>query len=462
MESTDNDQIYCEKVLSETSSQLMNRTILTCERNIKGMDLKMQVLQQRLQTEMVGDRLVDFHNIIEAKSDKLKRIEKTRKERKLNNYRQFQEVHITESTDQPDTISWEKRCVKGDGNCLFRSLSVGIYGSEEYHEVVREEIVSHMQTHGKEFREIVDGSFNKHMHEMGTTHGRLASWGTEAEIYAAATLLGAPIWVKKISRDSTEWLQFEPQKDIANKLSAKYKISLEYKSNHYNALIAKMVDIEQASQSENMRAKHQIEVDNGIDTNKDTKQPEMSKAPSDSRRNAKEQTHIGDSKYEKKPSQQRKYQEKTIFNQSKRVLSDAEVSLLSKGLSFVPTKKRIDMTNLLADIREWERRMRLKEYFYNTEQGDQLPKDEIQKDQQWQKAGTKKSDWVPPQGRDKWLDMYIDLVRDDIIKGLKKDVQNNITVAEETAIKALLTDNSIVIRPVDKGSGVVIMDTGRK
>jgi hypothetical protein len=46
-------------------------------------------------------------------------------------------------------------------------------------------------------------------------------------------------------------------------------------------------------------------------------------------------------------------------------------------------------------------------------------------------------DWTPNSGRDRWLDMYVEQVRDDIIKGLSKDFKMNITNNE--AIQAHLS-----------------------
>jgi hypothetical protein len=54
--------------------------------------------------------------------------------------------------------------------------------------------------------------------------------------------------------------------------------------------------------------------------------------------------------------------------------------------------------------------------------------------------------------------MYLEQVRDDIIKGLNKDFKMNITNNEEKALRELLYDDSIVIRSSDKSSGVVIMN----
>ena len=130
-----------------------------------------------------------------------------------------------------------------------------------------------------------------------------------------------------------------------------------------------------------------------------------------------------------------------VINLSTRVLSEAECSLLSKGLKFVPTRKNID--KLIADPDIWERRMRLREYFYKEEEVDSANEC---------KAKKKQSLWTPNAGRDKCLDTYIQAVKNDIISGLKRNFKMNLTREEEMTMKSLLNDNSIVIRQADKSS----------
>ena len=60
---------------------------------------------------------------------------------------------------------------------------------------------------------------------------------------------------------------------------------------------------------------------------------------------------------------------KTVVDLSQKVLTQAEVSLLSKGLKFCPTLEKIDIYSLRKDIKEYVRRVRLREYFYS-EQDD--------------------------------------------------------------------------------------------
>jgi hypothetical protein len=94
-----------------------------------------------------------------------------------------------------------------------------------------------------------------------------------------------------------------------------------------------------------------------------------------------------------------------------------------------PTEISIYHSLLIADIKPWERRMRLREYFF----------DDKDQDQEYSKF-KKSSDWTPNSGRDRWLDMYVEQVRDDIIKGLSKDFKMNITNNEEKALRDLLYD----------------------
>ena len=66
------------------------------------------------------------------------------------------------------------------------------------------------------------------------------------------------------------------------------------------------------------------------------------------------------SKRHKTSSQQ---PEDTVINLSNVQLSEAEIKLLSRGLTFVPTPQRINWSEIQADINDFARRLRLKEFF---------------------------------------------------------------------------------------------------
>jgi hypothetical protein len=51
------------------------------------------------------------------------------------------------------------------------------------------------------------------------------------------------------------------------------------------------------------------------------------------------------------------------------------------------------------------------------------------------------------------------MVKNDIISGVEQKYRINLNRAEEEALQDLLSDQSIVIRPCDKGSGVCVINT---
>ena len=142
--------------------------------------------------------------------------------------------------------------------------------------------------------------------------------------------------------------------------------------------------------------------------------------------------------------------EPMVFNLSSKKLTCHQEKVLNYGLKFIPTNLNIDLTELLTDLKEWERRMRLAEYFADK---DDRSQDFIENQYR------KKSDWTPPEGRDKWLDLYLESVSKEIIQNINQHPQTNMTDKELRAIQELVMDNLIIIRPADKGSGIAIIDT---
>ena len=67
----------------------------------------------------------------------------------------------------------------------------------------------------------------------------------------------------------------------------------------------------------------------------------------------------------------------------------------------------------------------------------------------------KKSWWNPKPSNNTTLESYIDLVTNDVQTAAS---HNNITPTEKGAIHELKERDDIVIKPIDKGSAVVVMD----
>jgi hypothetical protein len=139
----------------------------------------------------------------------------------------------------------------------------------------------------------------------------------------------------------------------------------------------------------------------------------------------------------------------SIVNLSDRKLTREETDLLCKGLKFIPTKEKVNVGELLADIEEWSRRLRLVEFF-----GQDNQEREETNNIRRRTSGR----WTPEKGRAPFLDLYIDNVKNDIVGNLMRRKEKNITTKEHRALLDLMYDENIVIRPADKGSGIVIMN----
>lgn len=118
--------------------------------------------------------------------------------------------------------------VKGDGNCLFRSLAFAVSGNEELHMYFRIMITSFIAksknpiVHG----ETPDDYLNRtRMKENGV-------WGTDIELYFAAKFFNCSIFVFSKYGKAYDWLEFKPENKNTN-----LSIYLDHKNcDHYDVV----------------------------------------------------------------------------------------------------------------------------------------------------------------------------------------------------------------------------------
>lgn len=357
-----------------------------------------------------------------------------------------------------DGMGFEIRDIKKDGNCYYRCLAEHVFKSEEKHTSIRQSIVDHMACHRDYYEQYVDGHFGQHLLDQEQTNGNISSWGTEAEIFAACNVFNVDISVYKSDGTSLAVLKFEPKNGTASAT-----VFLLLCRNHFNLLKPRnKQSIENPDKESNnntdLKTKYGLQIEQhpmqaGEFDWFDMKYMDME--PVEKVIQSDPNSH----KLQAKRAESGKGKtENIVTNLSSKALSQEQKTLLERGFSFIPTRKKIDVTKLLSDLAEWERRMRLTEYFYHKNEENRLDKDEDQevKEKEWMK---KKSSFTPKPGRDKWLDMYIDVVKNDIVQSLKTNINMNITPSESRALKELLDDDEIVIRPADKGSGIVVINS---
>ncbi len=71
----------------------------------------------------------------------------------------------------------------GDGNCQFRAISNGLYGSEAHHALVRANVVSYMRQHKADFKPYLGGTWQQYITDM--SHD--GTWGDELTLVSLST-----------------------------------------------------------------------------------------------------------------------------------------------------------------------------------------------------------------------------------------------------------------------------------
>ena len=137
-------------------------------------------------------------------------------------------------------------------------------------------------------------------------------------------------------------------------------------------------------------------------------------------------------------------------------LSNAEKSVLSKGINFVPTSKKSDEFSTRQDVEKFLRRVQLKAFFHNKEdKSDNTEKDAFET------LTAKKSKWTPPESQFASRDYFIKKCRHDVHK-LKSNCNtklSNLSKEEWTAVINLKNRNDLVIKAADKGGATVVWRT---
>ena len=130
----------------------------------------------------------------------------------------------------------------------------------------------------------------------------------------------------------------------------------------------------------------------------------------------------------------------TVFNLSKKVLTEAEIKVLEKGLDYAPIQNKVNEPELRSDFEEFCRRMRLKWYFRNDPTPDFSEKPSF----------TPKSSWKPPTGHPN-LEVFLSELEKQIFKIVDSKLgYSNFSKEEWQAMRALADDRSIVIKKLTK------------
>ncbi len=159
----------------------------------------------------------------------------------------------------------------------------------------------------------------------------------------------------------------------------------------------------------------------------------------------------------------------SVVNLSNRILTPAQLSLLSKGLNFCPMPGSPNTCNkgeLAADISRFKRNLRLIAFF--GENNGSRPSNNVTPDANTGQGTTPppcshpdlrdKSPWTPPIGP-LALERLLFLIEQDLGKYTPTPpTQKNLHRSERAALAELKAMSDIIIKPADKGSAVVVLN----
>ncbi len=118
---------------------------------------------------------------------------------------------INQRTIRLDTKPTQTVRMRGDGNCLFRTLSYVLCGVQSHHKAVRDKLVEFIRANERLVKQIENETQQQYLARMKQD----GTWGTELEIFAFATITQTTVYVYCSQGTSHEqqirrWLPYRP------------------------------------------------------------------------------------------------------------------------------------------------------------------------------------------------------------------------------------------------------------
>ena len=104
-------------------------------------------------------------------------------------------------------------CTVPDGNCLFRSFSKGLLGTERFHYSIRSVLVSFIIRNALYFDEHTKARNQTSVQAYCQQMGKQGEWGTDIEILAMATILQVLMYAYTLHHQSEtfyHWIRYKP------------------------------------------------------------------------------------------------------------------------------------------------------------------------------------------------------------------------------------------------------------
>lgn len=140
-----------------------------------------------------------------------------------------------------------------------------------------------------------------------------------------------------------------------------------------------------------------------------------------------------------------------LFNLTNLEFSESELEVLSQGLKFAPNKN-INKFNLFIDIEKYIRKLNIRKHFSGHKTN---PTTKETEDPFVHSSLKNNSVFNPKKGSNQYIEVFRNMVQDEVRLIETSKQQNNQKIWE--GIKKLEENKQIVVRPADKGGGLVIL-----
>ena len=135
----------------------------------------------------------------------------------------------------------EVNTIVGDGNCLYRSIRLEICGTQNHHEQVRALIMDFMLENHTKFACYVGEDVGEY---VARNNLQLNTWGSDAEIYAAATLLQTTIVVyTAVSATTRQWIPRMPLFSIPGVEISQDRVYLRNLCGHFERVVCVQLSV---------------------------------------------------------------------------------------------------------------------------------------------------------------------------------------------------------------------------
>jgi len=140
-------------------------------------------------------------------------------------------------------------------------------------------------------------------------------------------------------------------------------------------------------------------------------------------------------------------------NLSSHDLTPSDLSLLNKGLSFIPSHTKANTKQLHEDIQRFNRKLQL-HYFFSTIEGLPSQSDDYISAPLFKPAST----WIP-KNRNRHIDILCEGLESDITAIVRKKPEFNLTKDEINSLYRLKQNKDITIKKADKGGSIAVMNS---